>query len=391
MSFLLYDKDSALGRVNNLLGQVFSMATILLGIQLFVSAIPQAPLLNPIWFGLSMSAIVLSVALIQFLVWVDGDGTIGFRALTFSVLFSLTTWHLQLGDGSLVAGQHPWVWHGIGVAAIASVGAFSIGPASIMILGFPAIWFGIQISTIGSPEPFLHALQDSTYSLLTTAVIVAFVQVLRWEASKVDLANQQSRDAALEAARVDAVENERARVDALVHDAVLTTLLVSVNAISEAEQKSAAELATRAIEKLQSDGHAQLDENISVHSLFVALESAATGKDAQLQVDIEGASDESISGSVALALTEAALQALSNSLLHAGSGAKRELLLRAKRNRIKIVVKDDGRGFRASRIPKNRLGLRLSIIKRVEAVGGKVFIDSKPGQGTNIVIEWVKQ
>ena len=39
-------------------------------------------------------------------------------------------------------------------------------------------------------------------------------------------------------------------------------------------------------------------------------------------------------------------------------------------------------------MPKNRLGLRLSIIGRVQAVGGKVFIDSKIGVGTNVIIEW---
>jgi signal transduction histidine kinase len=52
------------------------------------------------------------------------------------------------------------------------------------------------------------------------------------------------------------------------------------------------------------------------------------------------------------------------------------------------VVKDNGRGFRPSRIPKNRLGLKLSIIGRMKSVGGRVFIDSSPGKGTNVIIEW---
>jgi signal transduction histidine kinase len=54
---------------------------------------------------------------------------------------------------------------------------------------------------------------------------------------------------------------------------------------------------------------------------------------------------------------------------------------------VKIVISDDGVGFRVSRIPRSRLGLRLSIIQRVETIGGRVFIDSKPGSGTNIVLE----
>jgi signal transduction histidine kinase len=51
-------------------------------------------------------------------------------------------------------------------------------------------------------------------------------------------------------------------------------------------------------------------------------------------------------------------------------------------------VKDNGKGFRPSRIPKNRLGLKLSIIGRMKSVDGRVFIDSKIGVGTNVVIEW---
>jgi signal transduction histidine kinase len=41
-----------------------------------------------------------------------------------------------------------------------------------------------------------------------------------------------------------------------------------------------------------------------------------------------------------------------------------------------------------SRVPKNRLGIRVSIIERVELAGGHVFIDSRPAEGTNIILEW---
>jgi len=75
-------------------------------------------------------------------------------------------------------------------------------------------------------------------------------------------------------------------------------------------------------------------------------------------------------------------------LAHAGRNATRKVRLRASEREIKIVVTDDGVGFRPSRVPKNRLGLRISIIDRVEAIGGRVFIDSRIGQGTSIILEW---
>ena len=82
------------------------------------------------------------------------------------------------------------------------------------------------------------------------------------------------------------------------------------------------------------------------------------------------------------------LQAVDNSIKHAGKNVKRVVRLRGKKRGIKIVVSDDGRGFRPSQISKDRLGIRNSIIDRVERVGGRVFIDSAPGSGANIVIEW---
>jgi signal transduction histidine kinase len=82
------------------------------------------------------------------------------------------------------------------------------------------------------------------------------------------------------------------------------------------------------------------------------------------------------------------LQALANAFNHAGQGATIQVFLKGSADGLKIVVKDNGRGFRPSRVPKNRIGLRLSIVGRVQAVGGKVFIDSKIGIGTNVIIEW---
>ena len=75
-------------------------------------------------------------------------------------------------------------------------------------------------------------------------------------------------------------------------------------------------------------------------------------------------------------------------LAHAGRKATRKVRLKANDREIKIVVTDDGVGFRPSRVPKNRLGLRISIIDRVEAIGGRVFIDTRIGQGTSIILEW---
>jgi signal transduction histidine kinase len=137
----------------------------------------------------------------------------------------------------------------------------------------------------------------------------------------------------------------------------------------------------------QSDSQ-RPDTNISVASLLSALEESIRGGFPSVKVDAQGAIDDQIPEVVAAALTGATLQAVSNSITHAGASAQRIVMLRAAKSRIKIVVKDDGRGFRPARVIKSRLGLKLSVIDRVEAVGGRVYIDAKPGIGATIVIEW---
>jgi signal transduction histidine kinase len=170
---------------------------------------------------------------------------------------------------------------------------------------------------------------------------------------------------------------------------VLTTLLVASKATEETAQKDAEHLAEAAIQKLlTADTLLNTDESISISSLFSALEVAIQRQSETVGVEIEGSTDHQVPGEVADAVAESTLQALANALNHAGAGTTVQVFLKGTTRGFMIVVKDNGRGFRPSRVPKNRLGLRLSIVGRVQAVGGKVFIDSKIGVGTNVIIEW---
>jgi signal transduction histidine kinase len=127
---------------------------------------------------------------------------------------------------------------------------------------------------------------------------------------------------------------------------------------------------------------------VSGTSLLTALEKIGQSQAADLIVSVTDHLAMEIPEPAAQALTEAMLQAIVNSQQHAGANATRELHLKTSRSGIKIVIKDDGRGFRLSRVPRSRLGVRTSIIRRVELVGGRAFVDSKPGAGATIILEW---
>lgn len=385
------NKTLALTRVNTLLGRVFSAAATLVGVQTVTNALNQFQehALDPFWFWISFGGIVGSHLAIIFMVWVIGDGKYGFAALTVSTVFGLATWSFQIGDGQLHPGEQPWLWWAVGVAGISSVGGFGVIIAGIFLLLLPTIWFFIQISEIGLPvEPWL-AFQDASFSFLFSSVLATLVVVLRYESAKVDEANQKANQAAVDLARENAAQHERDRVDALVHDSVLTTLIVAANASDAFAESDAKKLAESAIQKLTVAQLAPVvSEEISVNSFFSALAIAVNRQAPNVEVDSEGANDISVPAEVAEALTESTLQALANATQHAGENALVQVYLRGTKRGIKIVVKDNGKGFRPSRVQKNRLGLKLSIFGRMQAVGGKVFIDSKIGIGTNVIIEW---
>jgi signal transduction histidine kinase len=91
------------------------------------------------------------------------------------------------------------------------------------------------------------------------------------------------------------------------------------------------------------------------------------------------------------AVYSAAVQAMVNSLQHAGQSADitRWLSIRGKPGGgIQVDIGDTGSGFAVGTVPTERLGLRISIIERVANAGGTVEIDSTVGEGTVISILW---
>ena len=82
------------------------------------------------------------------------------------------------------------------------------------------------------------------------------------------------------------------------------------------------------------------------------------------------------------------MQAVDNSLKHASNATEQVVRLKGQESGLKIVVSDNGKGFRPSQVPKDRIGISSSIVARVANVGGRVFINSSPGSGTDVIIEW---
>jgi signal transduction histidine kinase len=95
-----------------------------------------------------------------------------------------------------------------------------------------------------------------------------------------------------------------------------------------------------------------------------------------------------VPSSVVDALAESADAALSNVVRHA-EGSVAWLRLHRTRDSVVVEVIDVGPGFDMTDIPPHRYGIRESIMARMASVGASARIDTAPGNGTRIQLEWV--
>jgi signal transduction histidine kinase len=383
-------RSLALARVDSLIGKAFSVVALISGFETVANALPQANHFNPWVFYLTVGSLLLVQVLNVVNFWFGSASLMGYVAHAAVVMLLMLTWPIQHWHISEVPLEHkPWLWWATGIASMAIGFHIPKWWAWVYMAAMPVVWFWIRTQPSGGSAPLGDILQEAAFATLFPATVVALAQLLRSSAARVDQATILATDAAAERSRLDAVERERSRIDALVHDSVLTTLIVAANAQTEEQQQAAKRSAELAIKRLEA---AAVDDSkseaISVLSFFQALGESILRIDPRCEVSATGATAKPLAPEVVAALTDATAQALSNSLAHAGRKATRKVRLKASEREIKIVVTDDGVGFRPSRVPKNRLGLRISIIERVEAIGGRVYIDSRIGQGTSIIMEW---
>jgi signal transduction histidine kinase len=346
----------------------------------------QLNLLSAIWLGLLITVTFATVMSSWF-----GAGANGFF-LAHGLLSgaSIIAWPFMLSEmGVFDQGVKPWLWWTLGIG-ILSFGLFVnwwIG--GLYLLSVSLGWFLLSSSDFGGSATLQGATQDSIYLFLFGGSLIGMISLVRSGAIRADAANSQAIESAVEQARIDAVERERQRLDALIHDRVLSALLLSGKAETAEERRSAAQLSETAIASLNS----ALEEprstpNLTPIGLFRALRKAAQKLLPEIEVQTLGGGSEVIPAEKAQAITEATLQAIDNASRHA-KATKYELLMDSPTTgAIEIVVRDNGSGFRVEKLPKDRIGLRTSVIARMKAIGGYVEVNSSAEKGTEIKLGW---
>ena len=112
--------------------------------------------------------------------------------------------------------------------------------------------------------------------------------------------------------------------------------------------------------------------------------------DESVEVELKAGSLDRITVEVGQALTEATLQAVDNAISHSNATKIAVTLDSQVNSEIEIQVVDNGIGFRPQRVSEDRLGIRISILAKMEIIGGKADVVSSPKAGTSVTLRWPK-
>jgi signal transduction histidine kinase len=188
-------------------------------------------------------------------------------------------------------------------------------------------------------------------------------------------------------------EGVELRASALLHDTVLNNLAAISSSPAGPPSGQLRKGVQHDIEMLvREDWWGEAAKSVNATSSaewqFSALNaSIELMRDMGLAVDVTGDIEviERLSVEQSATVALAVHQCLVNVMKHAETG-KAELVLAESDQEVSVMVVDGGRGFVLANSHGDRLGLRQSVRRRIEAVGGSVRVWSTPGRGTSIVI-----
>ncbi|MFF8193653.1 PspC domain-containing protein [Streptomyces bobili] len=183
---------------------------------------------------------------------------------------------------------------------------------------------------------------------------------------------------------------ERAEVAAHVHDSVLHTLtLIQRNAENVSEVRRLARAQERDLRtwlyKPEGTGKDEEDEPTTLAD--AVRRNAAEVEDKHgvpLEVVVVGDCplDERLTAQM-----QAAREAMVNAAKYGGEGGAVQVYAEVEGRTVFVSVRDRGPGFDIDSIPADRMGVRESIIGRMERNGGTARLRAVPGGGTEVELE----
>jgi signal transduction histidine kinase len=285
----------------------------------------------------------------------------------------------------LPASSTPWL---LGLSLIA-FSCIAVAARDTLRAGVVCAGVDVALACVYAGRiPPAHTLVNLIGLGLLAAALVAGMRALRVQADRADRDDREAQLLFESQQREVAMEAERVRTDALLHDTVLAALLTAAGAQAP---RRATEMARDALDIVSTTTDDPQSRPVAVllHRVWSKADPELAPFRDTVQFDLAALSEVDVPPDVTDALISATVQALSNSVTHAGEAAKRAVTAaRLDDGGLRITVFDDGQGFDVEEVPQERLGVRVSILERVRRVGGLASVDSARGRGTTVTLEW---
>ncbi|MGH3303732.1 MAG: sensor histidine kinase [Streptosporangiaceae bacterium] len=306
--------------------------------------------------------------------WLVGTDLLVTAALCLAIGF--------LVPASALAGSTSWV----SLTAAMSV-------VSAQLAGKPVLWLPFCLVDAGamvvgsrlarSPDGGEYAGVLMVTQSILTAIVMAIV--LRAERSAVraftDLEEAQAASVLAAARR----EDERAQLR-MVHNGPLTILTMALHTSTQRPSATLRQRAAEALDALRGMAgvistcavETRLDERLAkVAAWYEALDVA---------VDLQTCL---VPAHIADAFAGAVAEALENVVRYAGT-QRATIQLRDENNTVQVTVADQGRGFEPALVSAMGFGLREDLAGRMAAARGSSAVQSRPGAGTQVHLQWAR-
>jgi signal transduction histidine kinase len=380
-------------RIERAIALAVAFGAVILGAQAFLASIGSTEE-GPGWHQVLVIGTFGPLAL-MLLACVLGRGVKIFAGI-FALLYlvALLLWPIATQGGSPPdPTREPWIWYLVNVGTVAAVLAFPIAVQLGWTALLPLVFGVVRLVQTGFDPAFYGlVVLDVSFALILGFILLTLAWVFRSVSANVDETRTRAVESYASAAAAAATEQERIAVAALMHDSVLAALIAAERAQTDRERTLAAAMAREALTRLantEQDPEEGSDEPTDASALADDIEHVAR----ELGVEIEAervimGEHPTVPGRVGRALTLATMQAITNAIEHAdGEGLAVAVRALTDPVRVRIEVRDTGRGFDLEEVPDDRLGIRASIVARVAAVGGTARIVSGE-HGTTVRLEW---
>ncbi|SEJ61009.1 sensor histidine kinase [Demequina mangrovi] len=294
-------------------------------------------------------------------------------------------WPMMMHEPFLANDGTPWIQ---GVTAVhATAAAISwpriVGWAYPLAQGPIVAFTQIRVRDDAALEATLDGLGAIIFCLIVCGISIAVISA----GDRQDAAAAHAREqAALEASRRTR-EAEQSRINAIVHDDVMSVLLAASRPSPPAQLAEQARHAIASVESLASGRTETRDYDPEEFIAVVRSTAAVIDSAVPVRYSVEG--EQPMPAGVVAAFAEATAEALRNALGHGGDASAPRVECDVDDGSARVVIADSGTGFAASRISPRRLGIRVSILERMRAVtGGDADVTSTPGAGTTVTLSW---